>query len=261
MKQPAALPPIAKRQVGWFTRYIRFYLGRNFHGVHLLNLTQLDRLEGWPLMVCLNHPSWWDPLMGAYLSQRFFKDRDHYAPIAAAGLAKYRFFERIGFFGIDPGTRSGAFRFLEIGEAALRSGNGALWVTPQGHFGDVRDRPIQIQTGVGHLAQRLSRVAMLPVALEYAFWNERYAEAFACIGQPVFVTEAGDRSARDWAVCFERALEETLDTLSQAVQRRDPGAFELLIGGRAGVGGVYDVWRAMKARLKRKKFEPEHGRI
>ena len=261
MISPAGLPPIAKRQLGWFTRYLEFYLRRNFHGVHLLKLASLEDLDGWPLLVCLNHPSWWDPLMGAYLSQRFFKERQQYAPIAAAGLAKYRFFERLGFFGIDPETRAGAFRFLEIGEAALSHENGALWMTPQGQFTDIRTRPIRIQPGAGHLTQRLGRVAMLPLALEYAFWNERYAEAFACFGQPVLVDNGQDRSAKEWNGHFSAALELTLDALSEKVQRRDPSAFEPLLDGSAGVGGMYDLWRGFKARVRGKKFEPEHGRI
>ena len=261
MKPAAILPPIAKRQLGWFTRYVEFYLRRNFHGVHLVQLGSLHQLDGWPLLICLNHPSWWDPLMAVYLSQRFFKDRRQYAPIAAAGLAKYRFFERLGFFGIDPGTRAGAFRFLEIGEAALSRDDGALWVTPQGHFTDVRQRPVHIQSGVGHLTQRLQRVAMLPVALEYAFWNERYAEAFACFGRPLFIDNGRDRSVKEWTACFEASLETTLDALSRRVQLRDESAFEALIQGGAGVGGMYDLWRGLKARMRGKKFQPEHGRI
>jgi 1-acyl-sn-glycerol-3-phosphate acyltransferase len=261
MKNPAVPPRIAKRQLGWFARYVRVYLRRNFHGVHLLRLCELEELDGWPLLVCLNHPSWWDPLMALYLSQRFFKDRVQYAPIAEVGLAKYRFFERLGFFGIDPGTRSGAFRFLQIGEAVLSQPDAALWVTPQGHFIDVRQRPVAIQSGVGHLVHRLGRLAMLPVALEYAFWNERYPEAFACVGQPLFIENGAALPASEWTACFSLALETTLNALADKVQRRDPSVFEPLLEGGAGVGGVYDLWRGAKARVRGKKFEAGHGGI
>lgn len=259
MKSSAALPLIAKRRLGWFTRYLQFYLRRNFHCVHVLKLSPLEDLKGWPLLVCLNHPSWWDPLMGAYLSQRFFPQRNHYAPIAEAGLAKYRFFERLGFFGIDPGTRAGAFRFLEIGASVLSRDDAALWVTPEGRFIDVRRRPIHIQPGIGHLAQRLARFAMLPLALEYSFWNERCPEAFACFGRPLFIEQGRERTARDWTSCFSGALERTLDVLSERVQRRDRAVFEPVLAGSAGVGGIYDLWRSLKSRLRGEKFRPEHG--
>ena len=113
------LPPVRKWQLNLFAAYVRFYLSRNFHALHLLRLGELEQLRSYPLLVCINHPSWWDPLIGLYLTQRFFPERHHYAPIAAEGVAKYQFFERLGFFGIDPATRAGAARFLRIGEAAL----------------------------------------------------------------------------------------------------------------------------------------------
>ena len=261
MNKPAALPPVARRTLGWFTKYLAFYFRRNFHGTHLLRLFPLDQLEGWPLLVCMNHPSWWDPLLGVYLSQRFFKSRKQYGPIASAGLAKYRFFERLGFFGIDPATSAGAHRFLEIGQAVLSRDDGAIWMTPQGHFTDVRDRPVRLQAGVGHLARSVRRFAMLPLAVEYCYWNERYPEAFACFGTPIFVENGFELPAREWTSKFAAALESTQDTLSERVRQRDPAAFELLLQGSSGAGGVYDLWRSVKARVRGRKFEPEHGRI
>ncbi len=254
------LPRIAKKQLRWFTKYVGFYLRRNFHGIHLLRLTSIEQLEGWPLLVCLNHPSWWDPLLGIYLSQRFFAHRRQYSPIASAGLAKYKFFERLGFFGIDPGARSGAQRFLQVGKEVLSHSDGAFWVTAQGHFTDVRT-PVDIESGAGHLASRIGRFAMLPIALEYSFWNERYPEAFACIGEPVMADAGRGRSAKEWTDQFSNSLQSTQSVLSEHVKRRDPAAFEPLLTGSSGVGGVYDVWRALKSRAQGKKFRPEHGRI
>ncbi len=254
-----SLPPVAHRQLRWFERYVRFYLRRNFHGLHLLRLADLESLNGYPLLVCLNHPSWWDPLVALYLTQRFFKTRRQFAPIAAEGVAKYKFFERLGFFGIDGKTRSGAAKFLRIGEAVLSRPDGAFWVTPQGAFTDVRTRPVVIEPGVGHLAHRLGRFAMLPLALEYTFWNERYPEAFACFGHPVLVENGRAARAAEWNLIFSSALESTQIALSERVPCRDSKLFEPLLAGNAGVGGVYDLWRAVKARLHGRPWQPEHG--
>jgi 1-acyl-sn-glycerol-3-phosphate acyltransferase len=244
------LPPISQPQLRWFSSYVHWYLRRNFHRLHLLRLAPLEAVREYPLLVCLNHPSWWDPLIALYLSQRFFPQRRHYGPIAAEGVAKYKFLERLGFFSIAPGTRAGAARFLRIGEAALASAATALWVTPQGAFTDVRSRPIALQPGVGHLAHCLfDRFVMLPVALEYTFWNDRFPEAFACFGEPVFARRGAARSPTEWAALFSHSLEHTAEALAAKVRRRDPSAFEPLLAGRAGVGGVYDAWTAVKARL------------
>lgn len=257
------LPAISQWRLRLFTTYLQWYLSRNFHGVHLLRIGSLEAVEDRAVLACVNHPSWWDPLLSFYLSRRFFASRANYGPIAAAGVEKYKFFESIGFFGIDPHSRTGAEKFLRVGQRCLSRADHALWVTPQGAFVDVRRRPMVIAKGVGHLARRMCAdaqpVAMLPIAFEYAFWNERFPEAFACIGEPVFVE--GDKTPAAWSECFAAALERTQDALSQRVQMRDPACFESLIKGRAGIGGIYDLWRAAKAKALGRKFEPEHGRM
>jgi 1-acyl-sn-glycerol-3-phosphate acyltransferase len=252
-------PPISAIWLNWFYRYAAFYLSRNFHTFSLLRTGQPDLVKGWPLLVCLNHPSWWDPLTAFYLSRRFYADRRQYAPIAATGLTKYRFFSRLGFFGIDLNTYTGASTFLKIGQAALSQPDGALWITPQGRFRDVRERPVSIESGIGHLAHLSPRFAMLPLALEYAFWNERFPEAFACFGRPLMVENGRAKSPDEWTRTFASALESTQEKLSEAVKPRDSRVFEPLIEGKAGVGGAYDLWRSTKARIRGRKFDPEHG--
>lgn len=244
---PSKLPEIRTWQLRLFTRYISFYLQRHFHALYLLNRISLKPLEGWPVLVCLNHPSWWDPLLALYLSQRFFPERSHYGPIASVGLSKYRFFERLGFFGIDPQSRAGASRFLQIGQAVSECPDCALWVTVQGHFTDVRIRPVRIQSGVGHLTHRCQRLAVLPLALEYAFWNERAPEAFACFGEPIFISNGSEKSAAEWTEQFASALQDTEDVLAQCIQARKTDAFQPLLSGVSGTGGIYDFWRALKA--------------
>lgn len=250
-------PRVSKRLLAWFARYVSWYLRRNFHGLHLLRLTDVDGFSGMPLLLCLNHPSWWDPLLALHLSQRFFPDRQHAAPIAAEGLAKYRFFERLGFFGIERGTRRGVSRFLELSSATISRPDGAFWVTAQGEFTDVR-RPVVLEPGIGHVARNAGRFVMLPIALECCFWNERYPEAFACFGEAVF-GRGVDHLPAEWTAAFRRSLQATVDALSERVQQRRASNFEQLLQGNAGVGGPYDLWRAVTARWQRKQWHPEHG--
>jgi 1-acyl-sn-glycerol-3-phosphate acyltransferase len=244
--------------VRWFLWYVRYYFARNFHKFHFLKLGQFDNLENYPLIVCLNHPSWWDPLVSLYLSRRFLPNRQHFAPMAATGLAKYGLFERFGFFGIEPGTRAGAAQFLRAGEQVLQQSSGAFWVTAQGAFTDVR-RAVVLQQGLGHLATRVPRFAMLPLALEYAFWDDRRPEMFACFGQPILREPAISNSHEEWTRMFAQALESTQNVLSEAVQRRKPELFEPLLSGANGVGGIYHLWQSFKTRLQRRRGERAIG--
>lgn len=254
-----ALPHVAKWQLRLFARYCGYYLRRHFHRLCLLELSPLTELGDAPVLICLNHPSWWDPIIAVYLSQHLFAERRHYGPIDSTAISKYKFFERLGFFPITPETREGAFRFLQIGRAALSTPHCALWVTAQGHFEDVRMRPTRFQSGIGHLARTSSRFVMLPVALEYSFWRERTPEAFACFGEPIEVTNGHSRSTLDWTRTFALAVESTQDSLAERVKSGQASQFQELLSGIAGVGGVYDIWRAAKSYARGRRFRAEHG--
>ena len=105
--RPEFTPPVVVRRsprlVRFFTRHVkRFYLARDFHAVRLSKSGIPGPVPDGPLIIVLNHPSWWDPLVGLVLAE-LFPDRAHYAPMDANALGRYRIFERLGMFGVEPG--------------------------------------------------------------------------------------------------------------------------------------------------------------
>lgn len=254
------LPVLAPRLAALFSRYGERYLARHFHAVRLAREDRPDpaTLRGRPLIVYLNHPSWWDPLLCLLLARRIFPRLRHFGPMDAAGLEKYKLFGKLGFFGIEPGTARGARRFLEVSQALLAQPDTALWITAGGHFADPRERPVRLRPGLGSLLRRLDRVTVLPLALEYPFWEERSPEALARFGEPLHV-RGSDRNGTGWTVLLESRLAAIQDALASEALARDASRFEVLVGGRAGVGGVYDLWRSVRARLRGETFRPEHG--
>src|SRR5207237_12126 len=134
-----------------------------------------------------------------------------------------------------------------------------FWVTAQGRFTDVRERPLGLRSGVGHLAARLDRGVVVPLAIEYAFWNERTPEALARFGEPLRIAHHPGLGGKEWTRLIEDALTRTLDTLSVEAISRDPDRFTELVSGRVGVGGVYDLWRRLKAWARGERFDPSHA--
>ncbi len=246
--------------VAWFRWYARRYARRSFHALHVARPGFPPIPADGPLLVATNHPGWWDPLVGLILAERFLAEREHYAPIDEAMLARYRFFARIGFFGVEPGTRRGAASFLRATEEVFARPGTALWVTPQGRFADIRERPVILLDGVGHAVRRMRRGTILPLALEYSFWEERTPEALFLWGEPIVVEDGATRDPGDWTAEVAASLESAMDALAGASIARDPSRFETILGGTAGVGGVYDLWRALRARLRGETFRREHGR-
>lgn len=243
-----------------FRNYAVRYVRRHFHAVRLSAASAPLPPTDAPVLVVLNHPAWWDPMICFVLSREFGDGREHFGAIDAVAVRKYQFFTRLGFFGIDPDSVRGAAEFLRTGQAILTGSNRVLWVTAQGRFTDVRVRPLGLRSGVGHLAARLESGSVLPVALEYTFWTERTPEALVRIGPALDIASAPGRSGREWTTAIEDALTDTLDGLSREAMTRDPLLFKPLIIGQAGVGGMYDRWRRMLAWVRGERFDPAHGR-
>jgi 1-acyl-sn-glycerol-3-phosphate acyltransferase len=218
----------------------------------------LPALPAGAVIVVLNHPSWWDPMIGLVLTTLMPASRVHFAPIEAGGLAQYPFLERLGFFGVEVGTTRGSLAFLRRSEAILSRPESVLWITAQGEFVDPRERPTRLKEGVGHLVHRLSDATIVPLALEYSFWNDRCPEALARFGNPISVNSGRQCTPATWTARIEQAFQETQDRLGEEARRRDPATFTTLLGGTAGVGGVYDLWRSLRARIHGKSFKPEH---
>lgn len=258
MREPL-VPRVSPGLVALFSWYARRYVRRHVHAVRLARDTRPEGRGDGALVVVLNHAAWWDPLVGLVLARSLFPRREHYAPIEAAALDRYRFFARLGFFGIDASKPAGVRTFLRTAEAILAKPRATIWITSQGRFADPRERPTVLREGAGHLARRMAGGRFLPLALEYPFWDERTPEALALFGPALDVANRGDADARAWTERLARGLETAQERLAALAIARDPERFEVVLGGTAGVGGVYDLWRRVRARLRGERFRPGHG--
>ena len=239
-----------------FAAYSRGYLCRRFHAVRVLKSALPPRDCPDPLVVYLNHAAWWDPLVCLLLAREFFPRRTSYAPIDVAMLERYRIFKHLGFFGVEQGTTRGALIFLRTARAILASSANALWLTPQGRFVDVRERPLRLQDGLGALASRSPNAAFIPLAIEYAFWTEPRPEILVAFGEPI--VPATMQTADDRTHILAEALENIQDELAARSCRREPSDWRVLDRGKSGVNAVYDGWRSLSARLRGLSFARDH---
>lgn len=241
-------------------RYFARYLGRHLDGLHLAAWGRPDPgPHAGPLVAYCNHPSWWDAITLFLLSRRLYRERDSYAPFDARMLARYGIFRKLGCFPVEADTRLGARQFLDASRSVLSRPGGMLWVTAQGRFADVRERPLGLAAGIAHLPDLAPETRFLPLALEYAFWDERGAAAFCAFGSPI---PAGDllplgRSARLGRL--EDALAATLSRLNEDVVSREAGRFMPVLSGEKGTGGIYGGWKRLDAALRGRRFDPAHA--
>lgn len=247
----------------WFRRYARGYVRKHFHALRIAPLPEGfpgDPTAPEPLIVFMNHASWWDPLTALLLAERYWPHRPVYAPMDAAALRLYPFFRRLGVFGVELGSLAGALAFLRTAAEVLRVPESILWLTPQARFADVRERPVTFARGLAHLVRRVEHGLLVPLAVEYVFWEERTPEILARFGSVLSVAELSEASPQAAQARLQSALQAAMDELAGDAVARRIDRFETLLSGRVGVGGIYDWWRRLRAAAGGNRFEPHHGR-
>jgi len=256
------IDPERVRSAAWLKFFVRVMtrrLQRSFHAVRLANPGVPAVPNELPLVIYVNHPSWWDAALVPVLMARLFPTRRSFAPIDAVALQRYGFMRRLGLFGIEQDRHEGASLFLRIGRRLLSQPDVLFYLTPQGRFTDVRERPVELRPGLAHLLARTPRVTVLPLAVEYPFWDESAPEALVRFGETMHLGHEVTAQIQEIQSILQAGLAQAMDRLAEDALSRDASRFEILLAGRAGVGGVYDGWRRLKAWRRGEKFDPAHA--
>lgn len=239
----------SRRFSSGFGFYVRRLIRRRFHALRVASSDGLDTAgldeTTTPLIVLLNHSSWWDPLVAFHLAREFLPNRPTLAPMDRDQLERFGFFRRIGVFGIDPDDPESldAMRDYVLDELK-RDPSSSIWLTPQGRFTDVRE-PIRIRPGAASIASALGSVRCVSVAIEYVFWQESRPEALIRmhdVEQPEQATTAG------WQRAMTSAMQTNADALETLSRERDPERFESIVGDRARTSPVYDLMLKLRGR-------------
>ncbi|MGI9470127.1 MAG: lysophospholipid acyltransferase family protein [Rubripirellula sp.] len=244
-----------------FHAFLRPFLKRHFHAIAVdkESRDKLDIQEDEPLLVYGNHPSWWDPLIAHFLNQSLFPTRQFYAPIDAEALEQYQVFGKLGFYGVRLNTTSGAGAFLKQSMGILNAGQTAIWITPEGRFSDVRDHSAPLMPGLAHLCTRMKRGKVLPLALEYVFWEERLPVCLVKLGPCFDIAKHEMLHKSEWRDQLTESLRSTQSGLADLATARSSEPFEDLIRGKKGAGFFYDSFRRVKSTLGRSRFRANHG--
>jgi 1-acyl-sn-glycerol-3-phosphate acyltransferase len=248
----------SRRAVGFFSVYLRWYVGRHFHAVRVANAGRIPP-QAHPLILFGNHASWWDPLVGMLLAERVLPEREHYAPMDASALEHYSVFKPMGFFAVDNASARGAAQLLRAGRQILSRPGSVLWITPESQFQDVRKRPVLFRPGLGALMTRTGRLTCVPIATEYVFWGERLPEVLINVGEPLEIADGSMEDARTWTNLLSYAMAATLDELAMLAMERDSDAFQTVVMGASGIGGIYEMWKRLTCAVTGKPYHHDHG--
>lgn len=240
------------RRVPAFARFFAAYserlLRRRFASVRLMQegaelLARADWYAG-PVLLTMNHASWWDPLVGLVLVSRHLPSRTGTAPMDIEEFRRFRFMKRLGMFGLDPKHPDALALLTEyVAEFFRRESRPLVGITPQGAFSDVR-RPMRLRPGAASIAAAHPGALVLVLCAEYTFWEQPRPEIFLNVSE---CPRPARESVAAWHRQLTDAMQSCADALAERVIARDAAAFEqLAYAGGAQIHPVYDFllrWR------------------
>ncbi len=238
------------RVFGWYNRRL---LGKRFHRVHATAgtmelLRSLNTHDG-PVVLCCSHSAWWDPLVGLYFQREHMADRQFFSPIDAAQLRRFRFFRKLGLFGIEPDSRD-SLDAMRAYLADLRRVHPrlTLGITPQGRFADPREQ-VAIRPGAAAVAAMMPGARVAAVAIEYSFWQDPRPSIFVHAAE---IEPPLRASTPAWHRAIRSGMQRAADTLASLVIARDPSAFQILLGPVPGastnVNAIHGLWLRIRGR-------------
>jgi hypothetical protein len=224
--------------VDWiFLPYILQQFRKTFHGLYYLG-TQPELDPSLPLLITPNHGTWWDGFFFYILNKRVW-NRKGYLMMLEEQLAKYRFFSRIGAFGIEPGFARKSYEALRYSADVLRNPANALCIFPQGVLRYSGVRPLEFQRGVEYILKLYGgEVNLLPLGIACEFLIDQRPEAFF-MADRIYRVNLRSFQGIQW---LEHLEEDLLDRLDQAILAGEKGL--TVVRGREPMNVRWDAFLA-----------------
>jgi chlorobactene lauroyltransferase len=190
---------------------------RRFHSLRVSGLEFLTaRDKTIPLLIYVNHSSWWDGLVAFEIS-RLYK-LDSFIMMEEKQLRKLRFFRRLGAFSVVREKPREAIKSIDYSVKILgEKPNRAVWIFPQGEILPNDVRPLGFFNGAAKIIEKFENCYALPVAIRYEFLGEFKPEIFVKISKPEIVKKFKRPASKETTQLLEENLTESLDVLKTEI--------------------------------------------
>jgi hypothetical protein len=132
-------------------------------------------------------------------------------------------------------------------------------MTPEGRFADARDHDAAIMPGLSHLCHRQTSGSAVAMAIEYVFWDERLPVCLARFSDPVSLRDHPEWTKAQWNDQLTRLMRDNQAQLAKVAIARQSEPLDILLEGKTGAGGTYDVMRRASSWIKGERFRGQHG--
>lgn len=173
--------------------FVNLLLRRRFYSIRVKNAHHYDlRDKDVANIYYAQHTCWWDGMVGYYLCHYLFKDTMN---MMVEDLIKFPLLSKVGAFSIDKKTPKSTLRSMKYCTDFLNKEKISLWLFPQGVIMPPNHRPLEFQKGVAFIAQRVKKVNLFPIAIQYVFLRQGLPEVLIDVGKPILVDGEVDKDS------------------------------------------------------------------
>ncbi len=210
-----------------FHFYIMRLLKKSFHQFHLFgDFPKLN--QDIPVILIPNHSTWWDGFFVYLLNEKILK-RDLYLMMLDSQLAKYKFFARVGAFGITPGDKKKVIESLNYTSKLMRKKNSLICIFPQGELLPWGKRPLNFKSGIESIVRLFEKdIDIVPLAIRAEFGSGQKAEVFFEFGKQIRVNSENFTAMQE----LEHAEEKILNSLEKRILSQEKGV-SLFLGSHS----------------------------
>jgi len=198
-----------------------------------------------PLILYLNHSSWWDGYMMYLIHRMVLRGRyDAHLLMEERQLRAYRFFTWSGAFSVNRHDPEESQRSQRYAARLLRERpDRAIFIFPQGRIVPNDRRPLLTYPGIARIVALAGPVTLCPVALRFEFLGQQWPHAFIRLGPAHRPADPEDHAAT--LADITARLTAAVDALRDDVVGQRMDRFGPLLHGRLGIDKRWDVVRAM----------------
>ncbi|MDQ6786090.1 MAG: lysophospholipid acyltransferase family protein [Acidobacteriota bacterium] len=225
---------LASQKSIWFENIFAIYnrnlIKRRFNSVQICGLNEITkRNQHQPLIIYVNHSSWWDGLVAFEISHK--AKLASFIMMEEKQLKKLFLFRRLGAFSVVRENARKAMESLDYAAGVLRQNcRNVLWVFPQGEILPNDKRPLQFYNGLSKIVKKSGKnVQFLPIAIRYEFLGDFKPEIFIKIGKLESTIPDENFDTKKFTRYLAQNLTEILDDLRKEIVSRDFSEFERLI--------------------------------
>lgn len=203
-----------KKWARWiFNPYCRRLLKKNFSSFYRVN-GYPSFPQGGPLLVAPNHISWWDGFFIDFACRQFI-NRKPFLMMLEEQLKRYRFFQKVGAYSINPRLIGSIIESARYTREILKTSDHFVILYPQGDIEPFEKRPLTLKRGLQLFIRETPAAAVLPVGFKIQYYNQKRPSVIVRFGEPLSALSV----VNDFST-FEGAFYENLAMLSEAAFRQ-----------------------------------------